>query len=119
MPIKNKEDYIRYLETDRRNFGISTYLPILSNNIMKLLTHPCWKFQKLLRKLEYYNNCLNYLNYIPYIIYLKYKFLRMSIDLGLTIPINVFGEGLVIGHFGSIIVSRHAQIDKNCTLILA
>lgn len=40
----------------------------------------------------------------------------MSIDLGLTIPTNVFDEGLAIVHYGSIIVSRHVQIGKNCTI---
>jgi serine O-acetyltransferase len=36
--------------------------------------------------------------------------------LGFSIPPNVFSEGLCIGHYGSIVVSRHAKIGKYCAL---
>lgn len=35
---------------------------------------------------------------------------------GITIPINVFDEGLFIVHYGSVIVSGDARIGKNCRI---
>lgn len=113
--IRSKEDYLRFLKSDQKALGAFTRYPLLADNIMILMTDPCWKFQKVLRRLEYYNckkSCIN----IPYIIILKKIFINMSINLGFSIPTNVFDEGLAIAHYGSIIVSRHARIGKNCTI---
>lgn len=111
--ITNKNEYLLYLKEDQKALGSYTKYPLFSNNIMVLLTDPCWKFQKLLRKLEYWTNCKK--NNI-YIHILRWQFKRMSINMGFTIPINVFEEGLCIVHYGSIIVSRHAKVGKNCTI---
>ena len=118
--IKSYNDYQRFLKSDKTALNIRCNNPIKSDNIMVLLTDPCWKFQKLLRKLEYWENCkkakrrFSLCNY--YIYMLRKKYQSMSISLGLTIPINVFDEGLAIVHYGSIVVSRHARIGKNCTI---
>ena len=40
----------------------------------------------------------------------------MSIQLGFTIPINVFGPGLSIGHVGTIVVNSSARIGANCRI---
>ncbi|WP_418554586.1 hypothetical protein [Longibaculum muris] len=54
--------------------------------------------------------------YYPYVLFLRYKFTKKSIALGCSIPINTFGYGLCIGHYGSIIVSRHSKIGNYCTI---
>lgn len=114
--IKSKEDYIYYLEQDKRALGIKKKFPLLHDNTCIMLTQPCYKFQKLLRRLEYYTNCKNKGLYRLYIIFLRYRFQKVSINLGFSIPINVFGPGLCINHFGSIIVSRHAKVGRNCLI---
>ncbi|MFB9276305.1 serine O-acetyltransferase [Cohnella cellulosilytica] len=114
--ITNKQDYMRYLEEDRRALGAYTKYPILQNNIMILLTDPCWKFQKLLRKLEYWTNCKCSAIWRPYIYYLRWRFQKNSLLLGVTIPLNVCEEGLCIAHYGSIVISRHAKIGKRCII---
>jgi len=38
------------------------------------------------------------------------------LKLGFTIPINVFGPGLSIAHYGTIVVSQHASVGANCRL---
>lgn len=117
--IKTKEDYQYYLTEDKKASEAFTRFPIFSDNIMVLLTDPCWKFQKLLRKLEYWSNCKNAkgarLERV-YLYWLRKRFQKMSSNLGFSIPINVFGPGLCIVHYGSIVVSRHAKIGKNCTI---
>lgn len=114
--IESKEDYIRYLQEDRKALGAWTRFPCLSDNTMILLTDPCYRFQKLLRKLEFWTNCRNTWWGRPYLIYLRKKFQCMSVRMGLSIPVNVFGEGLCIVHYGSIVVSRHARIGRYCTI---
>ena len=114
--IKTKDEYLHYLKEDQKALGTYTKHPIFSNNIMVLLTDPCWKFQKLLRELEYWSNCKKNIIWRPYLYYLRWRFQKTSIKMGLTIPINVFEEGLCIKHYGSIIISRHAKTGKNCTI---
>jgi serine O-acetyltransferase len=114
--IATKKEYYCYLKEDQKALGAYTRHPVFKDNIMILLTDPCWKFQKLLRKLEYYTNCKKKFIWKPFIYFLRLKFQKMSINLGLTIPINVFEEGLCIAHYGSIIISRHAKIGKYCTV---
>ncbi|WP_346316611.1 DapH/DapD/GlmU-related protein [Chitinophaga sp. YIM B06452] len=114
--ITSRKDYLFYLKEDQRALGAYTKYPIFADNIMILLTDPCWKFQKLMRKLEYWTNCKKHPVWKPYIWYLRKKYQRLSVNLGFSIPINVFEEGLCIVHYGSIIVSRHARIGKNCVI---
>jgi serine O-acetyltransferase len=38
------------------------------------------------------------------------------LKLGFTIPLNVFGPGLSISHFGTIVINKHAMIGANCRI---
>lgn len=40
----------------------------------------------------------------------------MSVSLGFSIPLNVFGPGLSIAHRGTIIVNKNAHIGENCRI---
>ena len=44
----------------------------------------------------------------------KYRFKSIGKKLGFSIPMNVFGPGLCLPHFGNIIISHHAKIGENC-----
>jgi len=76
-----------------------------------------WKFQRLLRKLEYYKNVKNTgaLNRLTYL-YLKLEFKKLSVKLGFSIPENVFGPGLAIVHYGTIVVNQNARVGANCRI---
>jgi serine O-acetyltransferase len=77
---------------------------------------PTWQFQKKLRRLEYYKNCKKGIfNKIVYA-FLKIQFQKESIKLGFSIPENVFGPGLAIVHYGTIVVNSKAKIGKNCRI---
>ena len=79
--------------------------------------NPIWKFERLLRICEYYKNVSSQckLCKFAYVFY-KYRFRRLSIKLGFSIPENVFGPGLSIAHYGSIIVNPNASIGSNCRI---
>jgi serine O-acetyltransferase len=105
--IQSKDDYRFYLEADRLAMGIHRTRP-------SLFFHEVWKFERLLRAVEYYQNCRNTGLYRPYSLFLLHRFHRMSVRMGYHIPPNVFGPGLSIMHWGSLIVSSHARVGENC-----
>ncbi len=48
--ISSREDYLAYLEADRLNLGCS-------KTVKNYLFHDIWRYQRLLRRLEYQKNC--------------------------------------------------------------
>jgi serine O-acetyltransferase len=112
--IKNKHDYLFYLNSDKFALGINDKF-ILK---IKRFFYPnyIYNFQKLMRKAEYYKNCKKGLfNKLIYAIIYK-RYMNLSVKLGFSIPLNVFGPGLAIAHYGTIIVNHAAKIGVNCRL---
>ncbi|WP_179347759.1 serine O-acetyltransferase [Winogradskyella pacifica] len=113
--INSKADYISYLNQDQKAHGIKPMS--LTEKIVRYVSpNPIWIFQKTMRKLEYYNNCKNNGVNKIYILFLKYKFKKISLKLGFSIPINVFGPGLNIVHYGTIVINNNAKIGSNCRM---
>lgn len=81
-----------------------------------VLTHPLLNYQRLLRRLEYVTNCRRGPFARIHRVYLKWQFRRHSIRYGFTLPINVFGPGLSIAHWGTIVVNGRAQVGARCRL---
>ena len=104
--IKSYRDYLDYLEADRiASKRIKTVKDILLDDV--------WKFQRLMRKLEYLVNC-NKSYFFTKLTAIRY--FRLAKQLGFTIPINVFGPGLSIAHYGTIVVNIGAKVGANCRL---
>lgn len=40
----------------------------------------------------------------------------MSVHLGFSIPLNVFGPGLCIAHRGTIVINKNARVGENCRI---
>lgn len=78
-----------------------------------------WRFIKLLRKCEYYRSktrkSKNPLWMVLYWIARTHKN-HLGVFIGVEIPENVFGEGLIIHHNGSIVVNGSSKVGKNCQL---
>ena len=107
---------MHYLEADRIALGRKKQ--ILSDKLKGIiLPDYIWNFQKLLRKLEYYKNTkkTGWLNKLIYN-YLKFKYRKLSLKLSFTIPENVFGSGLCIVHYGTIVVNANARVGANCRI---
>lgn len=107
--IKTKQDYIYYLKCDRSALNQNTKRPRLKHDIV-------WSFERLLRRCEYYINCKKGLIGKYLCKYYKYKYTCLSQKLGFSIPFNVFGPGLSIAHYGSIIINSHVQVGANCRI---
>jgi len=107
--IKSKKDFYYYLEADQIALGKKRRRP-------QIFGDEIWKFQILLRKIEYYLNCKKSIIFKPILLLLRFRFHYLSIKLGFIIPINVCGPGLNIAHIGTVIISSNAKIGDNCRI---
>ena len=107
--ISSKEDYYRFLAKDRIALNCKTKRP-------RPFKDEIWKFQILLRTVEYYLNCKKGMMGKVVEKYYKFKFHQLGVRLGFSIAPNVFGEGLSIAHYGTIVVHANARVGRNCRI---
>jgi len=113
--ITNKEEYLYYIQQDALALGIDNKT-LRSKAERLIIVNVIYEFQKKLRKIEYYKNCRTDL--FSKFIYgcMKIRFLKLSRRLGFSIPENVFGPGLSIVHYGTIVVNANAKVGANCRI---
>lgn len=108
--ISSKEEYYEYLRQDQLALGRQ------DDRAPRLFGDEIWKLERLLRRVEYDKNCLKGTFGVILHKYHSYRFHRLSVKLGMTLPVNVFGPGLAIPHYGTIVVHANAKIGRNCRL---
>lgn len=108
--ITSKKEYYEYLKQDQLALGRSKDVR------PHLFGDEIWKLERLLRRVEYTKNCKRGLFGTLLGKCYGYRFHRLSVRLGMTLPINVFGPGLSIPHYGTIVVHANAKIGRNCRL---
>ncbi len=106
--IQTKQDLTFYLDTDKKVYGITRRYPRLYGD-----WH--WKFLIALRHEEYHANKGGKWHRVCK------KFWAMlhshyGVKMGWDIPINTFGPGLKINHYGLIIVNGNARIGAFCDI---
>lgn len=104
--INSYKDYLEYLESDRISLN-------RQKTLRSLLLDDIWKFQRVMRKLEWLRNCKK--NRMSKL-FTAYRYRRISRKLGFSIPMNVFGPGLSIAHAGTIVVNPRTRVGANCRL---
>ena len=104
--INNKKELQYYLECDRVALGIKRKKPFIIGDDI-------WKFQITMSRLDYLSNSKKSLIKKILMYFYKYKYRKISLKLGFTIPISNIGPGLAIVHYGNIIISEHSLIGKN------
>lgn len=113
--IKSKGDLARYINEDSVALGIVNEKKISFKIKNFIIPSYVYRYQKLLRKCEYHKNNSRIINKILFIYY-YFFFIRLSAKLGFSIPLNVFGPGLCIVHYGTIVVSANAKVGANCRI---
>lgn len=108
--IKSKHEYLAYLEADRINLGCK-------KRLRTYLFHDIWRYQRLLRKVEYYTNCKRGPLSKLYRTWLRYRLERRGIYLGIAVRPNSTGPGLVVQHEGNVRVHANARVGANCKLL--
>ena len=98
--IRSKEDLAYYLDADMKSYSIARKRPSITGDDI-------WKYQRALRKHEYYSNYSGKHSLLAKFFRMYYEMLhnRKGRQLGFTIPVNTFGPGLSIGHPGTIVVN--------------
>lgn len=106
--IYTKEDLRRYLDDDRAMLERGEVRPSPVDFV--------WRFERLLRRSEYWHNQPKTPISLLWGKFLSFRLARMEAKLGFSIPLNVFDSGLSIAHVGSIVVSPHARVGRNCRI---
>lgn len=102
-------DYHEYIAEDLAAHGISRWRWYMR------LTRPQLLFQRLLRRAEYEGSQSAIWHRLRYVI-TRVRLARLSQKLGLSIPPGVFGKGLSIAHYGTIVVNDRARVGSYCRL---
>jgi len=109
--IIDKASYKRYVECDLKAREMTNY------SLMEYWRNDCLRFQLRLRKIEYLKNTSNNNIFSRLrILILEVVQHRLATRLGFTIPKNIFGAGLMIVHYGTIVVSNKAKVGENCRI---
>lgn len=121
--IDSKAAYYYYLQQDKKALKIKHYNGI-SGKLREILSpNLIWRFERLMRRLEYLANVeMKSSNYLlrslggaKYVYYMR-RYRSLSMKLGFSIPINVFGPGLSIAHYGTIVVNGATRVGANCRI---
>lgn len=84
----------------------------LVNKWKVYVTHPSLKYLILLRKAHYYASTKKCIYW-----YYRWRLMRMSLKLGYQINVNTsIGEGLYLGHRGTIIVNGNAVLGSHINI---
>lgn len=109
--ITDRQTYREYVKEDLKAYGL-THVGFYSYWWMD-----CLRFQLRLRRIEYLHNTAGH-NPLKGLwrFVLEVVNHRLATRLGFTIPKNVFGPGLHIVHYGTIVVHPDARVGRNCRL---
>jgi serine O-acetyltransferase len=107
--IKNKADYKYYCRQDAQNGTFEL-------NIKEWLLNDIWRFLRALRFAEYVHNTKHGRLWSLIRLWSKYRYKSIGKKLGYSIPINVFGPGLCLPHYGNIVVNKEVRVGANCKI---
>ena len=109
--ITDRQTYREYVKEDLKAYGL-THVGFYNYWWMD-----CLRFQLRLRRIEYLHNTAGH-NPLKGLwrFVLEVVNHRLATRLGFTIPKNVFGPGLHIVHYGTIVVHPEARVGRNCRL---
>ena len=107
--IKNRQDLKKYINVEIKLYFKSKkdYIHLM---LLKDHYYEIWKFVRALRHMEFHQNTGHKLRYYLW----QRKKNKLGARLGLTIWPNTCESGLMIWHYGSVIINGHSKIGKNC-----
>lgn len=107
--ISTRADYESYLRDDLTAAGLSRW------TFVQRFRRPEVHYLRVLRRVELLLATPGTVARVQRSWY-RWQLLRLSTRLGLTIPPNVFGPGLGIAHYGSIVVHSRAKVGAWCRI---
>ena len=106
--INNLSDLRRYQQEDLLQSDLEQWRWYLR------FQYPIMAFQRKLRRTEYIVNCFRQSAWAPVRAFARYRLRGAGMKLGFTIPVNVFGPGLSIAHWGTIVVNPDCRVGARC-----
>lgn len=110
MPIQTRADLAAYLDADLRAHRLQRW------GLKERLKYPVVAWQRQYRRAEYAANAARGPLGRAWALWLRWRMRQRSLVLGFDIPVNVFGPGLSIAHWGTIIVNGKARVGANCRI---
>lgn len=112
MTIRTKADYRYYLAEDMRacDPALASWRP------WHAIKYPTLAWQRKLRLAEFMINRSKGPLSKALAFYFRYRARKAGIRLGFSIPPNVFGPGLCLVHWGTIVVNNEARVGARCRL---
>lgn len=108
--IRSRRDYKAFLAADLAARHDAVWRP------WHRFTRPVIHFQRMMRRIEYLQNCRRDPLSRLLLVLLRLRFHRLSVRLGFSIPPGVFGPGLSIAHHGTIVVNAKTRVGRNCRI---
>lgn len=109
--ITGWNDYLEYIKCDKE---ANQQRCSRKDNLLLEHSYYIMKYLRLLRLDEYLSN-QGKLFFLPKLFVRRWRN-RLGVKLGFTICPNVFDKGLLIWHYGNIVVNGGAKVGKNCIL---
>lgn len=110
MPIGSRANYREYLQADLNASGLARW------RAFSRWKYPILNWQRWLRRAEYHTNCSRTVVGRLYAKVLRLKVRSLGMKLGFTISTNVFGPGLYVPHWGTIVINDQARVGVNCRI---
>lgn len=83
----------------------------------RFLGDEIWKWIVYYRKMDFFMNASKKTLFDQIeSMFIKYRFHKLSVLLGYSIPIGKIGPGLSIAHIGPIVINGNTNIGKNCRI---
>lgn len=115
--ISNRQDYREYIKYEKKLYcKDKNFFRIFCETITGESSIRIWKFQKWLRRAEFYHNTRKNFFHIPLFFFSMRRKNCLGEKLGISIPLNVFEKGLKIDHYGNIVINGMCKIGENCRL---
>lgn len=108
--IESKKDLKEFMQADKDSLGITNL------KRPRLFRDEIWKYEILLRKVEYYTNVKKSFLHKILLLHYKYLFHKLGTKLSFYVRPNVCNKGLSISHVGPVIINDYAKIGENCRI---
>jgi serine O-acetyltransferase len=106
--IRSLRDLKRYQQEDLAANGLPSW------RWYDRFRHPQVGFQRKLRRTEFVLNCMRGPVWKIVRGYCRWRLRIAGMRLGFTIPANVFGPGLSLPHWGTIVINPECRVGARC-----
>lgn len=114
MEIRSRKELKFYLMADRM-MNTGKFKPSFKDLIIDfIIPNYILRYLEYMRKLSYFSNKAGICKYLSY--YYNFCYRRLGLKLGFSIGYNCLGYGLVIPHYGTIVVGGSNRIGNYAVL---